>query len=263
MKTRGSLARRVAVACGSDLASGLEQVSGLVRWHLNGLAARLPSAEGSLGLIGLSGSVAAGKTTLAHALCEALARDTGKRVAVVGTDGFLLPDSELKRRGMLDIKGFPATYDDTRLGAFVDAVRSGAETLCVPHYCHRSRSVTHHETVQRPDLLIVEGVIALRALARSNVELRCGIYLQASLASIESWYLERYRRVRRLRAQENHREETVLEGTSLDAAARAVWQRTNLPNLVEHIRPGRRTADLVVHKRDDHSIEKVWLRASE
>lgn len=228
-------------------------------------ATPLHSATRPLALVGIGGSVAAGKTTLAQALLEQLVHDTGKRVAVVGTDGFLFPDSELERRGLLEQKGFPATYDETRLGEFIDALTRGDESLQVPVYCHRHRAVTHHETIARPDILIVEGVIALRAIARAPFVARCGIYLQAPLATIESWYLERWFRVWRSRIEGTG--ESAASATSAitqdeyEAKVRAAWQRTNLPNLVEHIRPGRRTADLVVHKRADHSIERVWLRA--
>jgi type I pantothenate kinase len=291
VKTRGSLARRVAVECGADPTAGLAQLAQLVRWQLGrsapwgaqaacsspsaGARAAWPPATARLrpehratarhhdapplALIGIGGSVAAGKTTLAHALCHALASATGRRVAVVGTDGFLLSDRELERRGLLAQKGFPATYDDARLRDFVDALRDGRE-LRVPHYCHRSRAVTHHETLARPDLLILEGVIALRTLPLAlHAAARCGIYLQAPLAAIEGWYIERYRRVRRPSDRGDTGGERQLD-QALDDDARAVWQRTNLPNLVEHIRPGRRSADLVVHKRLDHSLEKIWLR---
>lgn len=230
------------------------------------------SQASALSLIGIGGSVAAGKTTLAQALAEQLAHDTGKRVAVVGTDGFLFPDSELERRGLLEQKGFPATYDETRLGEFIDSLARGDESLHVPVYSHHHRAVTHHETITRPDILIIEGVIALRAISRAPFAARCGIYLQAPLATIESWYLERWSRVWRSRAQarppaREPQSESSASATpaitqdEYEAKVRAAWQRTNLPNLVEHIRPGRRTADLVVHKRADHSIEKVWVRA--
>lgn len=260
MKTRGSLARRVAVDCGPELASGVLQLAGMVWSHLSTAAARSQNGVRPLSLIGIGGSVAAGKTTLAQALCEQLARDTGKQVAVVGTDGFLYPDSELERRGLLEQKGFPATYDETRLAAFVDALDRGDEALQVPVYCHRSRAVTHHDTMARPDVLIVEGVIALRAIARAPFASRCAIYLQAPLAAIESWYLERCLRLRRAR-MESTGADPALAQELFEEKARSVWLRTNLVNLVDHIRPGRRTADLVVHKRGDHSIERVWLRA--
>jgi type I pantothenate kinase len=45
----------------------------------------------------------------------------------VTTDGFLHPNAELQRRGLLDRKGFPESYDRRALLQFVMDVKSGAE----------------------------------------------------------------------------------------------------------------------------------------
>lgn len=244
----------LTVDCARLPEAGIQQLARLVRWHLQAHPHALNQPRRVPMLVGLSGSVAAGKTTLAHSLCAALTDQGRLAVAVVGTDGFLQPDSELARRGVLHRKGFPDTYDDERLESFLGALREGAPRLSVPIYCHRSRAVTRSETLSTPDLLIIEGVVALRALERARLESTCRVYLQASLACIERWYVDRYRSVRR--------EGTDARDTpALEARARAVWQETNLPNLLEHIQHGRASADLVVHKRADHSIAQIDVRA--
>ena len=54
-------------------------------------------------MIGLAGSVAVGKSTTARVLQALLERSPGLTVARVTTDGFLLPNEELKRRGILEL----------------------------------------------------------------------------------------------------------------------------------------------------------------
>ena len=63
-------------------------------------------------VIGIAGSVAVGKSTTARVLRELLARwPDHPAVDLVTTDGFLLPNAELVRRGLLARKGFPESYD--------------------------------------------------------------------------------------------------------------------------------------------------------
>src|SRR5690625_5491155 len=63
-------------------------------------------------VIGVGGSVAVGKSTASRVLREMLARwPETPRVKLVTTDGFLYPNAELERRGLLQRKGFPESYD--------------------------------------------------------------------------------------------------------------------------------------------------------
>ncbi|MGZ4494171.1 MAG: type I pantothenate kinase, partial [Nocardioides sp.] len=58
-------------------------------------------------VIGLAGSVAVGKSTTARVLQQMLAHwPAHPEVALVTTDGFLYPNAELERRGLMKRKGF-------------------------------------------------------------------------------------------------------------------------------------------------------------
>ena len=48
---------------------------------------------------------------------------------LVTTDGFLLPNAELERRGLLERKGFPESYDRRALLRFVIDVKSGQDEV--------------------------------------------------------------------------------------------------------------------------------------
>ena len=72
-------------------------------------------------MIGIAGSVAVGKSTTARLMRELLARwPQHPRVELVTTDGFLLPNAELERRGLLERKGFPESYDRRGAAALRD-----------------------------------------------------------------------------------------------------------------------------------------------
>src|SRR5687767_9997050 len=63
-------------------------------------------------VLGVAGSVAAGKSTASRVLQALLSRWPGHpQVDLVTTDGFLLPQAELEARGLVQRKGFPESYD--------------------------------------------------------------------------------------------------------------------------------------------------------
>ena len=62
------------------------------------------SGEKTPFIVGIAGSVAVGKSTSARVLRELLARwPSHQRVDLVPTDGFLLPNAELERRGLMPV----------------------------------------------------------------------------------------------------------------------------------------------------------------
>lgn len=79
-------------------------------------AGLLPAAGGRI-LLGITGSPGAGKSTLAAFLAEACG------AVVVPMDGFHLADVELVRRGLLDRKGAPETFDGWGYAALLARVR--------------------------------------------------------------------------------------------------------------------------------------------
>ena len=72
-------------------------------------------------VIGISGSVAVGKSTTSRLLQLLLQRTFPKtKVDMVTTDGFLFPNQVLIDKGILNRKGFPESYDMPLLLNFLD-----------------------------------------------------------------------------------------------------------------------------------------------
>ncbi len=220
-------------------------------------------------VIGIAGSVAVGKSTTARLLRELLSRwpDTPS-VELVTTDGFLLPNAELERRGLMERKGFPESYDRRSLLRFVTEVKSGVAEVRAPVYSHLVYDVTDEEVVvRRPDVLIVEGLNVLQPPSSGRLAVSdlfdFTIYVDARTSDIERWYVERFLRLQRGAFADPssyfHRFASLSEEEAI-ARAREIWHAINGPNLEENILPTRARASLVLRKGSDHAVSSVLLR---
>ena len=228
----------------------LEEIAGIVRRR---------RVDGRTVVVGIAGAVASGKSTLAAAVRDALAP---LGTDVVSTDGFLFDNATLQSRGLLMHKGFPDTYDVDTLTRFVTEVRDGAERVLAPVYSHEVYDVLpdRHQVVERPDVLVVEGVNALSALA-PILDLR--VYLEATEADLEAWYVKRFfDLVDEARGDPASFFAGFVSMTpdEVEGTARSVWRGVNLVNLREYIAPSRALADCVVSKNHDHTVRDVWIR---
>lgn len=221
-------------------------------------------------VIALAGSVSAGKSTTARLLQTLLRRwENHPRVDLVTTDGFLFPNAILGERGLMDRKGFPESYDRTRLVAFVADVKSGLSPLRIPVYSHLHYDIVPDafQTVDNPDIVILEGLNVLQSGSATPVFVSdfvdFSIYVDAATEHLESWFMARFRKLREtaFRDPESffHRFSDVAEEDAM-AMARDVWAGINLANLRENILPTRDRARLILEKGADHIIERVLMR---
>jgi len=222
-------------------------------------------------VVGVAGSVAVGKSTIARLLRELMSRWPGTpRVELVTTDGFLHPNAELERRGIMHRKGFPESYDRRAMVKFLTDVKSGEPEVRAPFYSHIRYDIIPdaHVTVRRPDVVIVEGLNVLSPPPSPNdvaiSELfDFSIYVDADVSHIESWFVSRFLALRQgafSNPNSFFRNFAELSDDEAVAMALGFWNDINLPNLRENVEPTRHRASLVLHKGADHIVERVLLR---
>ncbi len=235
----------------------------------------LGAADGKVPyIIGVAGSVSAGKSTAARVLRALLSRwPNTPKVELITTDGFLLPNAVLEREGLMDKKGFPESYDHKALLRFLSDVKAGERHVSAPVYSHLVYDVVEGETesVDHPDILIVEGVNVLAA--RPSRQPRdipfvsdffdFSIYLDATEEMLERWYVDRFLTLRQTAFRDPRsyfRKYAELDDAQAVSVAKNIWTTINLENLRNNIAPTRPRASLILTKGADHRIEEVALR---
>ena len=226
-------------------------------------------------VIGVAGSVAVGKSTTARLLRELLSGwPEHPDVALVTTDGFLFPNAELARRGLMHRKGFPESYDRAALLRFVMDVKSGRPEVSAPVYSHLSYDILPDERVllSSPDILIIEGLNVLQP-ARPRLDGSTGlavsdffdfsVYVDADTTDIRRWYVNRFLLLRDTAFRDPRSYFTrYAELTHSEAIRQAetLWDTINGPNLVANILPTRDRATAILRKDGDHRVEWVRIR---
>ncbi len=221
-------------------------------------------------LIGVAGSVSAGKSTTARILQAMLGTyPQHPKVDLITTDGFLQPNLELEEKGLLGRKGFPESYRQGALVEFLRQVANGAPKVSVPIYSHVTYDITDEvQIVEQPDILIVEGLNVLQTGPPANTPFVSDyfdftIYVDANPDDLESWYVERFQQLRSTAFREQSAyfsQFAHLPEDAAEAVARTIWRSINLVNLQENILPTRARADLVLRKGGSHQVEAVQLR---
>jgi len=243
---------------------GLHHATGA---FLRGIAARTPY------VIGVAGSVAVGKSSTSRLLRELLSRfPETPSVALVTTDGFLYPNDELDRRGLMGRKGFPESFDRRAMLDFIEAVKSGAPEVRAPVYSHLTYDIVpdRQVVVRNPDVLIVEGLNVLQpARAGAHTPLVISdffdfsIYVDARPEDVKQWYIQRFLTLKATAFQHERsyfRKYADLGDAEAVATASHIWDTINAPNLLTNIAPTRGRATLVLTKDTGHQMARMRLR---
>jgi len=226
-------------------------------------------------VIGMAGSVAAGKSTTARILQRLLARwPKHPKVDLVTTDGFLMPNAVLERDGLMARKGFPESYDLPAILRFLSDIKAGKPNVSAPLYSHLTYDVLkdQRQTVDQPDVLIVEGLNVLqtgrpprdgRGIPNASDFFDFSIYVDADEEDLRKWYVARFFKLRDSAFRDPksyfHRYARLTDKEAEETATR-LWETINLVNLRENLLPTRPRADLVLRKGNNHFIRSVFLR---
>ncbi|SDY97886.1 type I pantothenate kinase [Thermoactinomyces sp. DSM 45892] len=228
-------------------------------------------------IIGVAGSVAGGKSTIAqifHTLFEDSLGDGS--VAVVSTDSFLYPMKTMTEKNMLHRKGFPESYDMEGFVRLLYECKSGFSNFQVPIYSHDTYDILPDETLTftRPKMVIVEGLNVLQVvpvqldllkrtswIAADFIDI--SIYVDAEEENQIIWYLERVKRLwteARANPYSYYHQFTSLSEEELLNRAMNVWNEINHVNLHNYILPSRERADVILHKNGDHSVSDIYVQ---
>ena len=222
-------------------------------------------------VIALAGSVASGKSCFAENLCRLLSMSPWNlKAKCVTTDGFLFPNRELERRGILDRKGFPESYDSAALADFAMNAKTG-NPCSSPVYSHETYDIVEEKRLKLPeglDAVIIEGICTLqssqsegRRALKDIADLR--IYIDADERHIYSWYENRvFSLITKAKQTKTGFYTRYASKTDdeIKSSAADVWKRINLKNLIEFIEPTKFAADIIVRKAQNHAISKVLIR---
>jgi type I pantothenate kinase len=227
-------------------------------------------------IIGIAGSVAVGKSTMARILQALLSRwPDHPKVDLITTDGFLYPTAVLEQRGLMNRKGFPESYDQRRLVHFLTEIKSGKSEVSAPVYSHLIYDIVQgaEKTVCQPDILIVEGLNVLQS-GDPRMQPRgsrifvsdffdFSIYIDAEEETIEDWYVARFLKLCEtvFRNPDSYfNRYAKLSRPEAMEQAHSIWREINGPNLRDNIQPTRERAQLILRKGAGHSVEEVRLR---
>lgn len=221
-------------------------------------------------IIGIAGSVAVGKSTLARLLQTILAQFyKDQQVDLITTDGFLYPNEILEEKGIMNRKGFPESYDMHRLITFMGDVKSGKAKVQVPKYSHNIYDIVpgQFQMIDQPDILIVEGINTLQLPANEKIYASdffdFSFYVDAEPENVEKWYLQRFGILvdTAFKDPTNYYNRfSDIDRVEAFDFAQSVWKEVNLRNLVDYILPTRFRADAIIHKTTDHYIDQILLR---
>jgi type I pantothenate kinase len=226
-------------------------------------------------VIGVAGSVAVGKSTTARVLQALLARwPNVPKVDLITTDGFLFPNAVLEHEGLMERKGFPESYDLPALLRFLSGIKAGRRPVRAPVYSHLVYDVmpNHWVEVDRPDILIVEGLNVLqtgrlpkdgKAIPFVSDFFDFSVYIDADDHVLKRWYVARFLALRETAFRDPksyfHRYSKLSDAEAVHTAT-SIWNRINLVNLHENILPTRQRADLILKKDEGHCVQEVALR---
>ena len=153
-------------------------------------------------------------------------------------------------------------------------MKAGRRPVRAPVYSHLVADVVpnHWIEVDRPDILIVEGINVLQAgrpprdgqaIPFVSDFFDFSVYLDADEDVLSKWYVERFLTLRSTAFRDPksyfHRYSRLSDDEAIETAT-SIWTRINLVNLHENILPTRQRAHLILRKSESHLVQEVALR---
>ena len=224
-------------------------------------------------LIGITGSVSVGKSTISNILQELFTRPPiDLEAQVISTDNFLFPNSQLQKDQILHRKGFPESFDYAAIISFLQEMSEGKSDSTIPLYSHETYDIEGTSDCKTTNILIIEGVNVLQDPPEGedrNQSIRefldFSIYIDADEKEIAQWYEDRFLNYCSL--AENNTESFFSQFQNLNDQERRtlafeIWKSVNKPNLESHIYPSKEHADLIIQKSHGHTVSSLRVPPS-
>ncbi len=155
-----------------------------------------------------------------------------------------------------------------RLLNFLYQIKNG-EDCEIPIYSHEVYDIVPNQMQQivNPDILIVEGINVLQSPESQMLYFSdfydFSIYVDADEKLIEQWFLERFDSLLNLAQQDPsnfYHQFTKMPKNEVMGIARKTWAEVNQVNLHQYIEPTKTRAEIILHKTDNHHIDKIYLK---
>lgn len=184
-------------------------------------------------VIGIAGPSGSGKSTVA----EKLKAHYGERALVITEDRYYHDVSDRDNRLEINFDE-PQALDHAKLVEDIRALHAG-ESIRLPQYSYltgaRSFDADH---IQQPEILILEGIFVLTCELREQLDVKVFIDVSKDIAL-----------VRRLQRDQAERGTSFGETLGMYPAVRQ--------GLLEHIKPCKRHADLVIENHGDKDALEI------
>ncbi|WDR80531.1 type I pantothenate kinase [Candidatus Purcelliella pentastirinorum] len=223
-------------------------------------------------IIGITGSVASGKTTLAQTIKIFLKKYLKKKITNISTDNFLYSNKKLEKKKITHKKGFPESYNFKNLMKFLQKVKLKKEKIKIPKYSHLNYDIikNKHIKINKTDILILEGLNILQIKSYQQQKnkqkkilsdlINFSIYVHAPEKFLKKWYKDRLLNLYKNRNQYKEcflKKFNNLTKKELFNQLTLIWNTINKLNLTKNILPTKERATLILNKTYNHKINKI------
>jgi type I pantothenate kinase len=223
-------------------------------------------------IIGVTGSVAVGKSTTSRLLKTLLDRiNPDYNTYIVSTDNFLKSNARLEKENLLERKGFPESFDMQALINFLIDIKSGKGHIEIPVYSHLKYDILpEKQVISNPDILILEGLNILQVNKLGKKDeiyvsdfLDFSIFIDANVEDIKGWFIERFFMLMdtAFRDKDSYfRKYSELSRKEAIELSSSIWDNINGKNYSENIIKTRYRAELIIEKGKNHDIKCILMK---